>query len=133
MKNPFNILLADDESSIREIWSELLIDEGFEIDLAEDGLKAKELIKNKNYNLLITDFRMPNMDGAQLLNWCREHDFHFPVIFITGNLELLEKEKVALGDCCANLLRKPASLNQMLSAIEDAKTRNHNRMCVDSR
>lgn len=131
MKNPFNILLADDESSIREIWGELLKEEGFDIDLAEDGLNAKELIKKKNYDLLITDFRMPNMDGAQLLEWCRDHDFHFPVIFITGNLELLEKEKVALGDCCANLLRKPASLKQMLSAIKDAQLRNHSRMCFD--
>ena len=130
MINAYRILLADDESSIREIWGEFLKDEGFDIDLAEDGLKAKEMIGLKSYDLLITDFRMPKMNGGELLEWCREHNFHFPVIFITGDLELLEKEKIALGDCCANLLRKPASLQQMMSAINDARTRTHDHMCL---
>lgn len=63
---------------------------------------------------MITDFRMPRMDGVQLLNWCRESKIHFPVIFISENSHLLSKEKIALDDCCADLINKPMNIDSIL-------------------
>lgn len=123
------ILLAEDEPTIREILTELLVDEGYECIAAFDGLDATEKLKKETFDLLISDFRMPRMNGAELLKWCREQKIHLPVIFITANKELFPEEKDALSDCCAALLVKPIDFNNLILAIEEAKTRNHHRFC----
>lgn len=103
--------------------------EGYECSEASDGTEAVEILKRENFDLLISDFRMPKMNGAELLQWCRQNEIHFPVIFVTGNPELLPIERMALKDCCAALLQKPVELNTILIAVEDAKVRNHHRHC----
>lgn len=123
------IILAEDESAIREILSELLADEGYECVTAVDGQDAAEKLKADNFDLLISDFRMPRMTGVDLLKWCRSNSIHLPVIFITANKELFPEEKQALNDCCAALLQKPIDFNHLVVAIEEAKVRNHRRMC----
>ena len=130
MKNDnYRILIVDDEPIIRELLVEILTMEGYSCTTASDGLEASKTLQQNKFDLLITDFRMPNMNGSDLLKWCRENDQHFPVIFITGNPELLPEEKLALGDCCAALLSKPVYVDQLLKAIEEARARNHQWMC----
>jgi CheY-like chemotaxis protein len=129
MTKDYKILVVDDEPAIREIFVDLLGNEGYACEEASDGTHAIEILKKEKFDLLITDFRMPKMNGAELLQWCRQNDIHFPVIFITGNPELLPIEKLALKDCCAALLSKPIELEQILGAVEEAKIRNHNRNC----
>ncbi len=127
--NAYRILIVDDESVIREIFTDFLSGEGYSCTEAADGDEAVKILKKEKFDLLISDFRMPNMNGAELLQWCRDNNIHFPVIFITGNPELLPIEKIALKDCCAALLSKPVALEKILVAIEDAKKRNHQRLC----
>ena len=62
-----SILIADDERTIRETVSAILVDEGYETDMVADGKEALELLSQKNFDLLITDLRMPNMDGLELI------------------------------------------------------------------
>jgi CheY-like chemotaxis protein len=123
------IILAEDETSIREILTELLIDEGYDCVPAADGFIASEKLKNETFDLLISDFRMPRMNGAQLIKWCRDNNIQVPVIFITANLELFPEEKLALNDCCALLLQKPIDFNHLILSIENAATRNHQVSC----
>ncbi len=123
------LLIVEDDDSIREILTEMLIDEGFECSSASDGLKATELLKENNFDVLISDFRMPRMNGTDLLKWCRDNNIHLPVIFITANKDLFPEEKLALNDCCAALLQKPIDMDTLLEAIQDAKSRNHHRHC----
>ncbi len=125
----YKILIVDDEPAIREIFVDFLTGEGFACRDAGDGIEAIEILKKEKFDLLITDFRMPKMNGAELLQWCRQNEIHFPVIFITGNPELLPIERIALKDCCAALLCKPVELENILIAVEDAKVRNHHRHC----
>lgn len=129
MMQDYKILVVDDETSIREIVVELLASEGYKIFDAADGIEATQILQQEKVDLLITDFRMPRMDGNELLQWCRQQKMHFPVIFITGNPELLEKEKISLEDCCAALLHKPISIDTIVQAIEDARHRNHAWEC----
>jgi DNA-binding NtrC family response regulator len=126
----FDILIAEDETSIREILVELLNDEGFSCDAAIDGMHATEKLVTKNYDVVISDFRMPRMGGAELLKWCRENNHHMPFIFITANKELVYEEKLALDDCCAAFLQKPIDIDHLIAAINDAKTRNHRTECA---
>lgn len=125
----YRILVVDDEPQIREIVVELLSSEGYICTEASDGEEATKQIEENKFDLLVTDFRMPNMDGSELINWCRENKYHFPVIFITGNPELLPKEQFALGDCCADLLSKPLAVVELFKAINSARVRNHHWMC----
>ncbi len=73
---------------------------------------------------------MPYMTGADLLEWCREKRLHFPVIFVTANLDLLPSEMIALNDCCAALLNKPVGMFELLHAITSAEVRDHNLHCT---
>jgi len=123
------ILLAEDDQDIREVIADVLLNENFEVDCADNGLEATKKLATQSYDLLISDFRMPKMDGAQLLNWCRENNFHFPVIFITANRELFPLEILALNDCCASLLNKPLNLDSLLEEIVKADQREHLRNC----
>lgn len=119
------IILAEDETSIREILAELLIDEGHECIPAIDGVDAAEKIIRENFDLLISDFRMPRMNGAELFRWCRQNQKEMPVIFITANRELFPEEKIVLADCRAPLLQKPIDFNNLVSVIHEATSKNH--------
>ena len=125
-----NILIVDDEKELRELMAEMIGQEGFHCLQAKDGKEASEILEKETIDLLITDMRMPRMDGAQLLAWCRHKHLHFPVIFITANVELLPHDEVALSDCCAALLRKPISIDVLIEAIKAADQRNHHRLCA---
>lgn len=129
MNAKYKILLVDDEISLRELIAETLVDGGYEVTQANDGVEAKTLLEKLGFNLMITDLRMPNMDGTQLLEWCRRSSIHFPVIFITASSELLPSDNLALQDCCVAVLNKPFNLQEILVAIDQAKLRNHNLNC----
>lgn len=124
------ILIVEDDFTLRELMVDILTGEGFHCLDAPDGLAASELLKQETIDLLITDFRMPHMSGVDLLNWCREKKLHFPVIFITANVDLLPVERFALSDCCAALLSKPIGIEDILTAISQAEKRDHRSHCV---
>lgn len=114
------ILVVEDEHTLRGLMVEILQGEGYTCFEASHGLAAIEILNNEPIDLLITDFRMPYMSGVELLEWCRIKKLHFPVIFITANVDLLPKEEMALSDCCAELLNKPVGMFELLDAITKA-------------
>ena len=61
------ILIVDDEKSIRETLKEILVYEDYEVEEAEDGKKALDLIKKFNYDAVLCDIKMPGLDGLELL------------------------------------------------------------------
>ncbi len=79
-----NILIADDEERMCHLLSLMLERNGYHVDQAGDGLKALEALRGKNYDLLISDIKMPNMDGMSLLKHIKEEDIGLPVVFITA-------------------------------------------------
>ncbi len=78
------VLIVDDEPVIRDILTEFLSMEGYDIEIARDGLEAKEKIISGNYNVILSDLKMPNLDGMQLLQFI--NDRHIPTvpIIMTG-------------------------------------------------
>ena len=66
------LLVVDDEESIREFLEIMLKKEGYEVTLAEDGQKAKDLLLKKSFDLIISDLQMPNVTGIELLKHVRE-------------------------------------------------------------
>lgn len=129
MNADFKILWAEDEDTLREVMCELIRSEGHQCTPAEDGLKAQELLKKEKFDLLITDFNMPHVDGAELLFWCRKNNLHMPVIFVTATVDRLPVEDLVLQDCCCSIVNKPFSIETLLEEIEKARARNHDFDC----
>ena len=84
-----NILVVDDERSIRDSLKMVLQEEGYEAQTAADGKEAMSLLEQNDYDILITDLKMPGMDGMELTKQCLQVYPQTSVIIITayGSLE----------------------------------------------
>jgi len=83
------VLIVDDESGMRHMLSVLLEREGYEIDTAQDGKEGLEKIKSNQYDLVLCDIRMPEMDGLQFLESTKNLNRQLPVIMMSafGNVD----------------------------------------------
>ncbi len=79
------ILIADDEVNLRKVLAAQLARDGYEVLQAEDGTKALELLREHHVDLLITDLRMPKMDGMTLLRAAHAEDPSLPVVVLTAH------------------------------------------------
>lgn len=83
------VLVVDDEESIREFLEIMLKKENYEVTTAEDGLRAKEILAKKSFDMVISDMQMPNVTGIELLKFVRENypDIVFMMITAFGTTE----------------------------------------------
>jgi DNA-binding NtrC family response regulator len=78
------ILVVDDEQSMTQFLSIVLRKEGFQVTAVSNGRDALERVKAENFDVVITDIKMPGMDGIQLLNHIKKHDPSLPVVIMTA-------------------------------------------------
>ena len=79
-----NILVVDDKDSMRNMLTETLLEEGYRVDSASTGQKAIDLVRNKSYDLVLTDLKMPDLDGLKVLSEVKEVDSETAVILMTA-------------------------------------------------
>lgn len=84
------ILVVEDEKTIRSLYKEELIDEGYEVITAEDGAVGYELFKKENPDLITIDLKMPNMNGIELLDKIRKEDKDIPIIIYSAYNEFTQ-------------------------------------------
>lgn len=113
------ILVVDDEPNYLVVLSELLKEEGFEVFTAESGEEGLKVARENDLDLIITDMRMPGMDGLQLLKSVKSFNQHLPVIMVTAFGEV-EKAVVAMKAGAYNYLAKPFSNDELLVNIRKA-------------
>jgi len=80
------ILVVDDEEVLRNLAKEVLFEEGYQITLADSGEQALEFMKQEAFDLVIADFKMPGIDGMELLKKIKEKDEEIQVILLTSHL-----------------------------------------------
>jgi len=80
-----HILVIDDERSIRNTLKEILEYEKFTVDLAEHGLEGLEMVEKNNYDIVLCDIKMPEMDGLEVLEKIFELEGDAQVIMISGH------------------------------------------------
>jgi len=113
------VLVVDDEASIRDLLSKTLALAEYDVDLAPDGRTALERLRIIPYDLLITDLKMPGVDGLAVIREARRLKADMPVIIITGfSTEASAIEAVNLG--VAGSLTKPFRVPQVLAAAAKA-------------
>lgn len=114
-----NILIIDDEKAIRKTLSEILSYEGYKIDDAENGEDALKRLKEKNYDVVLCDIKMPKMDGIEFLEKAREARPDVPVIMISGH-GTIETAVEAVKKGAFDYVSKPPDLNRLLITIRNA-------------
>ena len=82
------ILVVDDDPSIRELLRELLVEEGHKVRMAENGRKALERIRKESFDLVLTDLKMPEMGGVELLKELQKTASQMRVIVMTAANDL---------------------------------------------
>ncbi|MCG3196830.1 MAG: response regulator [Candidatus Omnitrophica bacterium] len=124
---PPRILVVDDEETIREMLSETLSEAAsYEVDTAADGREALQKMRSSHFDLVITDLRMPEMDGARLLDIARHEFPEIPIVVITGFARLETAiESLRLG--AANFITKPFRLSEILDVIDKSIKRKRAR------
>jgi len=115
------ILVVDDEPDIRQLVKEILEDEGYEVDTAENGQTAREKFRQRRPELVLLDIWMPDIDGISLLKEWADNDEigDFPVIMMSGHGSVeTAVEATRLG--AYDFLEKPLSLAKLLLTIDHA-------------
>jgi DNA-binding NtrC family response regulator len=116
---PVKVLVVDDEEHIREILKETLELEGFQVDTAVDGEDGRKKIMAESYRVVVTDIRMPMMNGLGLLTEIKQHLPDTQVIVITGLATPEQMERaVSLG--AYKCVRKPFHIKSLIKDIFEA-------------
>lgn len=114
-----NILIIDDEKAIRKTLTEILSYEGYKIEEAGDGEEGLKKFREKNYDVVLCDIKMPKLDGIEFLDKARETNPDVPVIMISGH-GTIETAVEAVKKGAYDYISKPPDLNRLLITIRNA-------------
>ena len=113
------ILIIDDERSIRNTLKEILSYEDYEISLAENGLEGLEKAKTGEFDVILCDIKMPQMDGIEVLEKTQELALDTPIIMISGHANI-DTAVDAIKKGAFDFIEKPLDLNRILITIRNA-------------
>lgn len=114
-----NILIIDDEKAIRKTLTEILSYEGYKIEEAGDGEEGLKKFREKIFDVVLCDIKMPKMDGLEFLDKAREGNPDIPVIMISGH-GTIETAVEAVKKGAYDYISKPPDLNRLLITIRNA-------------
>jgi len=117
--NNYNILVVDDESSYRKAMKRLLNRDGHRVTLAEDGIDGLRILENKEFDMVLTDINMPNMNGWEFLEKLDALYPDLPAAIITGYLEKSDVTNSKVDISTRKILRKPIKLKDIRELIEE--------------
>ncbi len=117
-----SILIIDDEKAIRKTLGEILSYEGYKIDDAENGEEGLKKLKEKSYDVILCDIKMPKVDGIEFLERSREINPDVPIIMISGH-GTIETAVEAVKKGAFDYVAKPPDLNRLLITIRNALDR----------
>ncbi|MCD4769030.1 MAG: sigma-54 dependent transcriptional regulator [Bacteroidales bacterium] len=113
------VLVIDDEKAIRNTLKEVLEYEKHIVDLAEDGISGIEMFNKNEYDVVLCDIKMANMDGIEVLRKIEETKPEIPVIMISGHGNIDTAEE-AIKKGAFDFLEKPVDLNRLLITMRNA-------------
>ena len=121
MPSKNRILVVDDEEALRIVLSAELEGEGYQVDSAADGQEAINTLATKEFDLILLDIKMPNVDGFEVLKYVKEHCAKTKVVMLTGFADLknaIESKKLGAED----FVSKPYDLVDLLTTVERVLT-----------
>jgi two-component system, NtrC family, nitrogen regulation response regulator NtrX len=117
------LLIIDDEKSIRKTLTEILSFEGYKLEEAVDGEEGLKKFKEKTFDVVLCDIKMPKIDGMEFLQKANEINPDVPIIMISGHGNI-ETAVEAVKKGAYDFIQKPPDLNRLLITIRNAMERN---------
>ena len=118
------ILIIDDERSIRNSLREILADEGYDVDVAENGVQGCQMVDKEKYSVIFCDIKMPEMDGIEVLDKLTEMGVDAAVVMISGHGDI-ETAVECIKKGAFDFIQKPLDLNRILITIKNATEKVH--------
>ena len=110
-----NVLVVEDDEVLRESFQQLLSYLFAEVDVAVDGQDALDQLAEKNYDIVLTDLRMPRMSGFQLLQEIRQQSPQQPIVVISAHEDEVLRRELAVYK--VHYLSKPVILEELLKVV----------------
>ena len=110
-----NVLVVEDDEVLRESFQQLLSYLFAEVDAAVDGQDALDQLAEKNYDIVLTDLRMPRMSGFQLLQEIRQQSPQQPIVVISAHEDEALRRELAVYK--VHYLSKPVILEELLKVV----------------
>ncbi len=114
------VLVAEDDDAVRSLICSILSDAGYNVYQAVDGLDAIDALKKRRYDVLLTDYHMPKMDGLELLDLAQAMWPELPVILATSDVLLTGQPAHGLLEPAYAILEKPFERSKLLDTIRSA-------------
>ena len=118
-KEAVKVLVVEDESSQREVIGDILTDEGYSVDLAQHGERAIELLEDNRYHVVVTDLKMPGVDGLEVLRRALAAEENTVVVLLTA-YGTVETAVQAMKEGATDYLNKPLRKDELLIVLEKA-------------
>ena len=109
------IFIVDDQEEIRELLSESFQEEGYKTFLAEDGIKALELFKENEIDVILSDIKIPNLDGIEFSKAVKSVNTDIPIFLITAFSEYTEKDIISIG--VEAVIFKPFDMSEIIAIV----------------
>lgn len=113
------ILIVDDERAIRNSLQEIMSDEGYEADTAEDGQQCLEMVEKEKYDVIFCDIKMPGMDGTEVLVKLHEKGIDAAIVMISGHGDI-DTAVECIRNGAFDFIQKPLDLNRILVTVKNA-------------
>lgn len=119
-----NILIVDDERYVRNSLGGILKDEGYEVDVAEDGIQALDKVSKQHFDVIFCDIKMPGMDGEEVLEKLVQDGCDAAIVMISGHGDI-DTAVACIKKGAFDFIPKPLDLNRTLITIKNASDRNN--------
>ncbi len=116
------VLIVDDERAIRNSLKEILTDEGYDADIAEDGATAISKVEKEKFDVIFCDIKMPGMDGIEVLDKLVEMGVDAAVVMISGHGDI-DTAVECIKKGAFDFVQKPLDLNRILITVKNASER----------
>ncbi len=126
MLSQSKILIVDDQMGIRLLLKEILKNEGYEIEEATTGKEAIDQISVNSFDLMILDYKLPIMDGTEVLEKLEKDNVEIPAIVMSGLVENIASEAMK-SKLVKSVIAKPFNINEFVEKVHDI-VRNQGKM-----
>ncbi len=118
------VLVADDEHHILDLVNTVLTDSDYRVECVGSGEEAMDRLKSQDFDLLISDLRMPGIGGRELVEWVQQYDTNAKVLLLTGDVASREMKEFIAGSG-AQCLSKPFRIGELIEAVEQVFSSSH--------
>lgn len=111
------LLIVDDQPGIRMLLSDILQTKGYEVEEAQTGKEAIDKVNQTSYDLIILDYKLPVVDGAQFIEYLNTNRINSRIILMSGLVENISKE-IKECDIVKEIVAKPFNVNEFYDIVK---------------